>query len=71
MLVSDKAKWFAIGEMLADWKEGLTADQVLSEIELNTDDVTYWEPFEHYDGDQMYEWVMNLAEHAQKLMDGE
>lgn len=68
MDVIDAAKWFAIGEVLSDWKEGLTADEVLDEVELMTDDVTVWQPFEDYDGAFVRITIENMAEHAQQLI---
>lgn len=69
MNISDEAKWFAINEYLSSWEEGLTADEVISEVELMTDDVLIWEPFEHMDGEKVAELIMNLAENAQSLID--
>ena len=70
-LISDKAKWFAIGEILSSWPDDLTADQVISEVELATDDVVVWEPFENWDGEDVADYIRGMAQSAQKLIDGE
>lgn len=67
--MSDIALWFAIGEVLSDWKESMTVDEVLSEVELMTDDVAVWEPFAVYDGPQVVEIILELAYDVQMLID--
>lgn len=63
---SAEAKWFAIGEVLSDWKQDLSADEVLSEIMVMSDDVTPTVSFEDWDGDDLYNYVYGLAENLQR-----
>lgn len=66
--ISDRAKWFAIGEFLSSWPDDMTADNVISQVEMLTDDVVIWEPFELYDGEWIAEHIENLALSAQQLI---
>lgn len=68
MNISNQAKWFAIGEMLSEWDPRMTADQVLEQVEMNTDDVIFWEPFEHWDGEAVAAAIQNLAFDTQALI---
>lgn len=69
MKLSDEAKWFAIREVLSDYGASMTADEALDAIELLTDDVIVWEPFEYWEGGPLLDHTIQIAENAQKLID--
>ena len=71
MLISDKAKWFAIDECLSGYPPETTADEVIKLVAEESDEVMHWEPFEYWDGGYLANHITSLAEHAQKLIDGE
>ena len=67
--LSEKAKWFAIGECLTRWGEDLKADDVFDAVLYQTEDkngfalVDAWEPFERWSGQYLYDHMIDMATH--------
>jgi hypothetical protein len=58
----DKALGIAISQYLSDWDNTLTNDEILSAVwDEDFDKVTFWEPFEHYEGQALSDIVEDLA----------
>jgi hypothetical protein len=60
---SNEALWTAIYERLSEWNENLKSPaDVLAEVEMNTDDVTFCEVYESWDGEDLAADIRELAE---------
>lgn len=58
----DKALGIAIANTLSDWDDSLTNDQIMEAVlQEDFDKVTFWQPFEGFDGDTVYEHIQTLA----------
>lgn len=58
----DKALGIAISNVLSDWDDNLTNEQIMEAVlQEDFDKVTFWQPFECLDGDTVYEHIKTLA----------
>lgn len=70
--LSDKAKAFAMGQMLSSHPSASGAGDFDAIMENSSylDTCTIWEPFSGYDYDNVADWLQELAMKAQELIDG-
>jgi len=60
---------FALDNMLSTYDHEKTFDQVLDDIETNSDDVTVWEPFENHEEKFVIETIVSIKDEASKLLE--
>lgn len=69
--LSDKAKSFAMGQMLTRHPSTAAKDfDAIMENPMYLDTCVIWDPFSGHDYDNVADWLQDLAEKAQELIDG-
>ena len=62
----DKALGIAISHTLSEWDDSLTNDEIMEAVlKEDFDKVTFWQPFEDFDGDTVYEHIKTLAKNIE------
>lgn len=60
----------AISEYLSDWEESLSNEEIIKALRNNAyENVTVWEPFEHYDGYKVAELIEDFAVRLNNVME--
>ena len=74
--MDDDVKWYVLGECLSSWSPGYSADEIFNAVRNETFDekeeeyITYaCEFYESFDGGQLYEHMIGMAETLQAAFD--
>lgn len=52
----------AIGHYLSDWRDDLTLNQIMQALlDEDFDLVTAWQPFENETGENLYDYIVSMA----------
>lgn len=62
MTYSDKALEFVLGQFLSEYPDWLTPRETLEAIRHGDDEVIIWEPFEHWDYDELADHIEEVAQ---------